>query len=76
MLKTPVFKMFLPISPLRRFAPAPPSVGEPWMVQQPYKLKFEIPFGFFDSLNGAFPGKLRFSLSTYLELVFIVPMTR
>ncbi len=43
MLKTPVFKMFLPISPLRRFAPAPPSVGEPGMVQQPYKLKSEFP---------------------------------
>ncbi len=41
MLKTPVFKVFLPIPPLRRFAPAPPSVGEPWMVQQPYKLEFE-----------------------------------
>ncbi len=46
MLKTPFFKMFLPISPLRRFAPAPPSVGEPWMVQQPYKLEFEFPCHF------------------------------
>ncbi len=44
MLKTPVFKMFLPISPLRRFAPAPPSVGEPWMVQQPANLKLEPSF--------------------------------